>query len=154
MFEILSTLLKYIFITIIYYFLFSIIRLIYLDIRSTNKKAEATVNVPYLKLINRRDAFNFKIEESYVLKGDKVLGRSRKADIAIDDPFLSKEHALFTETDGIINIKDMGSKNGTMLNGEMITDEVSLINGDRIDVGQISFLFVDATPNNGERNNT
>jgi hypothetical protein len=152
MFEVLSTLLKYIFITIIYYFLFSIIKLIYLDIRSTNNKAEA-VNVPYLKLINRRDAFNFKIEESYILKGRKVLGRSKRADIAIDDPFLSKEHAEFIEMEGIINIKDIGSKNGTTLNGEMIADEMSLNNGDRIDVGQISFLFVDVTPYNGERNN-
>ncbi|MCX7711292.1 MAG: FHA domain-containing protein [Clostridia bacterium] len=145
MFEILSSLLKYIFITIIYIFLFSIIRLIYLDIRSVNKKAsDLAEKAPYLKLINRRDELYFKVEESYILSRDKSLGRAAKANISIEDPFLSGEHARFIHRDGSILLKDLGSKNGTLINGVRLTDEeVPLNNGDKIEMGQLAFLFVD-----------
>lgn len=144
MFELLSTFLKYIFITIIYIFLFSIIRLIYLDIRSIyNRMSGSAENVPYLKLINRRDELYFKVEESYVLSGKKVLGRSSATDIPIGDPFLSQQHAEFYSENGTYYLKDLGSKNGTVLNGNRVTQDASLKNGDKIEVGQLSFLFVD-----------
>lgn len=59
MFGVLSTLLKYIFITIIYLFIYSIIRLIYLDIRSVSaQRTGLNKDVPYLKLINRKESLN------------------------------------------------------------------------------------------------
>ena len=73
----LSQLFKYIFILIIYLFIFTIIRMIYLDIRSM-RSIDANKDEAYLKVVNRLDSLNFKMQEYYVLKGLTKLGRSRR----------------------------------------------------------------------------
>jgi len=146
MFELFSSLLKYVFITIIYAFIFGIMRLIYLDIRSMNNYGNSTKNVPYLKLINRTELLNFKVEETYVLDEDKTIGRSKKCDIVIADPFLSSEHLKVTSENGTYYIEDLNSTNGTFLNGHRIGGQpVELKNGDKISIGQMDFLFVSSS---------
>ncbi len=73
MFNILSLLFKYIFIIIIYMFIFSIIRLIYLDIKGMG--SIAMEDDTYLKLINRKDSLPYKIEEYYSIEENLTLGR-------------------------------------------------------------------------------
>lgn len=143
MFELLSSLLKYIFITIIYVFIFGIIRLIYLDIKSMNN-SNNTEDIPYLKLINRTDLLPFKAEENYVLDMDKIkIGRTKKCDIQIADPFLSSEHVQLLFQNGKYYIEDLNSTNGTFLNGNRITGKpAALKNGDMISIGQLDFLYV------------
>lgn len=145
MYEIISSLIKYIFITVIYLFLLGIIRLIYLDIGSINKRAQGSSgNTPYLKLINRRDTLDFKIEESYVLDRNKKIGRARKNDIVIPDPYISHEHARVIREKGMYTLQDMGSTNGTFINGsKLVNGTVALKNGDSIEFGNITFLFVE-----------
>jgi len=144
MFETLSTILKYVFATIIYIFIYSIIRLIYLDIRSMSAKAVSPSGKhPYLKLLNIREDLPFKVDEIYILDGGKTIGRSNDNNIVIKDPFLSSEHAELLLKDGMIYVKDRGSKNGTFVNNERIgSDEVCINNGDRIQVGSLSFILV------------
>jgi len=144
MFETLSTILKYVFAAIIYIFIYSIIRLIYLDIRSMSAKAVSPSGKhPYLKLLNIREDLPFKVEEIYILDGSKTIGRSNDNEIIIKDPFLSGEHAVFTLKDDMIYVKDRDSKNGTFVNNERIGgDEVCINNGDRIQVGSLSFILV------------
>lgn len=139
---ILSQLFKYIFILIIYLFIFTIIRMIYLDIRSM-RSVDANKDEAYLKVVNRLDSLNFKMQEYYVLKGLTKLGRSSKNDIVIKDNFVSKNHLVIQEEDGHYYIRDLHSANGTFLNGQTLYDEAELKNGDRIGVGFIQFLFVD-----------
>lgn len=146
MYELFSSLLKYIFITIIYIFIFGIIRLIYMDIKSMNSPKRVHENVPYLKLINRKDRLDFKVLESYILNGNKIIGRSSKCDIAIFDPFLSSEHAQLIKEDGLFYVEDLDSTNGTFVNGDRIDKApVPLNNGDKISLGQVDFLFVGDT---------
>lgn len=145
MFEIISSILKYVFITIIYVFIFDIIRLIYLDIRSmsSQKGLPKTANIPYLKLISLKYGFDFRLEESYLLTGDTTIGRSRKNRICIEDPFLSGVQAVFTKKEDSFLIQDAGSTNGTELNGKRLgTESVLLKDGDRIHTGQLDFLYV------------
>lgn len=144
MYEIFSSLLKYIFITVIYLFIFAIIRMIYLDIRSMNTRMSSrNQSLPYLKLINLRDNLNLKVEESYVLEDDMTIGRDSDNGIAITDPFLSGKHAMFMGQDGSYLIKDLDSTNGTFVNGEKLIDmPVRLKDGDRIHMGQLDFLYV------------
>lgn len=139
---ILSQLFKYIFILIIYLFIFTIIRMIYLDIRSM-RSVDANKDEAYLKVVNRLDSLNFKMQEYYVLRGLTKLGRSSKNDIVIKDNFVSKNHLVIQEGDGHYYIRDLHSANGTFLNGQTLYDEAELKNGDRIGVGFIQFLFVD-----------
>ncbi|NTW71069.1 MAG: FHA domain-containing protein [Eubacteriaceae bacterium] len=146
MFELISTILKYIFIVIIYYFIYGIIRLIYLDISTTSYTGKKiSGKYPYLKLINQREKLKFKVDESYVLDGDKTIGRTPKNEIFIQDPFLSGEHAGIAIDHGICYIFDMGSKNGTFVNDEKISKKRhELTNGDAIHLGQLNFLYVES----------
>lgn len=140
MFNILSLLFKYVFIIIIYLFIFSIIRLIYLDIRSVDlRNLDGTA---YLKLINRIDSLPFKMKEHYTIEESLTLGRHSDNDIFIKDPFISKRHFQIVEDEGEFYLEDLNSANGTFLNNERIQDVVKLHNGDNIRIGNIEFLFV------------
>lgn len=140
MYNILSVIFKYIFIIIIYMFIFSIIRLIYLDIKGISKLKYG--DGAYLKLINKKDSLPFKIDEHYVIQDRLSLGRKSDNDIIIKDPFVSKAHFNIVEDEKQYFLEDLKSSNGTFLNGERLLDVVKLSNGDRISIGNIEFLFV------------
>ncbi len=142
MFEILSSIIKYAFVTAIYFFMFGIIRLIYFDIKRT-RMGSVIDDEPYIKLINRRSTLKFRVEESYSIKDKSTVGRGAKASIIIPDPFLSSVHAQFRkEGDGFVLI-DNDSTNGTFVNGEKLEDAPCLIKtGDLIKIGQLMFIFV------------
>ncbi len=145
MFELISTLLKYVFITIIYFFMFSIIRLIYLDIKQSRLGSVIDDSV-YIKLMNKRHTVPFMVEETYNIKDGSVIGRGAKASIIISDPFMSTVHAVFKKEGDMFTIADNNSTNGTFVNGERIGAEpCALKTGDLIKVGQLIFIFVEPT---------
>lgn len=63
-----------------------------------------------------------------------VLGRL-EGDIAIDDLEVSRRHAIIRVVDGAITVEDLGSRNGTKVNGARIDGPTSLTVGDLIEVG-------------------
>ncbi len=140
MYNVISLAFKYLFIFIIYFFMFSIIRLIYLDIKGMglNTYSKST----YLKLINQKDTLPFKIKEVYPIDKDVTIGRSNQNNIAIKDPYISKQHMRIVEDEGDFYLEDLNSANGTFINGDRVMDAVRLENGDSIRLGQIEFLFV------------
>lgn len=140
MYNILSILFKYVFIVIIYMFIFSIIRLIYLDIRSI--KAIKTDDYAYLKLINRIDSLPFKIKDHYSIDNKLTLGRHGDNNIVLKDPFVSKHHLQIVEDEEEYFLEDLNSANGSFLNGDRIQDVIRLKNGDKLTIGNIEFLFV------------
>ena len=140
MYNLLALIFKYIFIIIIYLFIFSIIRLIYLDIKGMGSISSDTAT--YLKLINRIESLPFKMEEYYPIESIITLGRNRENDIIIKDPYISKKHFKIVEDEERYYIEDLKSANGTYLNEERIFDVVRLKNGDIIRIGQIEFIFV------------
>ncbi|CAK7008740.1 FHA domain-containing protein [Tissierella sp. P1] len=140
MYNILAILFKYIFIVIIYLFIFSIIRLIYLDIRGM--EGISSDEKVYLKLINRKDSLPFKIKEYYSIDDSISLGRHGDNNIVVKDPFVSKRHFQIIEDEGDYYLEDLNSANGTYLNGDKIFDVARLNDGDIIRIGQIEFLFV------------
>ena len=73
-----------------------------------------------------------------------ILGRDNTADVILDDPGISRQHTEIRVTsDGphlIANIRDLGSTNGTFVNGERITSQ-RLADGDRVNVGRTALVF-------------
>ncbi len=69
-----------------------------------------------------------------------TLGRG-EVEIQIEDPFASARHARITRQGHVIVIEDLGSTNGTYLNGEPLSGPQPLHPGDRIRVGDSEFSF-------------
>ena len=59
-------------------------------------------------------------------EGTQVIGRDAASDIVIDDAEVSSRHASVTRTGDAVRLKDLGSLNGTKVNGERITQERTL----------------------------
>jgi hypothetical protein len=74
---------------------------------------------------------------SVPVSGPVVIGRSPGADIVIGDDFVSGRHARIAPSgDGAV-LEDLGSTNGTLLNGKPVTAPCSLRPGDMIDIGTV-----------------
>ena len=124
---ILASLMKYIFITIIYIFIFAIIRMIYLDIRNMNvrKNRMAPKNCAYLELLNDMNTLYFDVKQFYPMTSELiVIGRSSDFTIQIDDFYLSGKHVQLWYEDEECHIQDMGSTNGTYINGKKMKKTV------------------------------
>lgn len=71
------------------------------------------------------------------VNGPVVIGRSPGADIVVSDEFVSGRHArVYPSGDGAI-VEDLGSTNGTLLNGARVVGPKKLSAGDTIDVGSV-----------------
>jgi DNA-binding NtrC family response regulator len=66
-----------------------------------------------------------------------VVGRARPADVAINDPSLSRQHARFTREGDTIWVEDLGSTNGTRVRGKTIT-RTKIKLDDEVDIGAVS----------------
>lgn len=145
LYQLLSTIFKYIFVFIIFYFIYNIIKLMYLDISFNEiKQVESDT---YLKLINRKEQLPFKVKENYYLSKSVRIGRDDSNDIVLKDRFISKTHAQIIKDEGIFFLEDLQSANGTFLNGKEIFDAIELKDKDIINIGQVEFLFVDGGNN-------
>jgi len=71
------------------------------------------------------------------VNGPVVIGRSPGADIVIGDDFVSGKHARVTLAGSDAVLEDLGSTNGTVLNGRTISGPQTLRPGDTIDVGAV-----------------
>ena len=76
----------------------------------------------------------FKLTE-----GENVIGRSHRADVRLDDDSISRMHVKLTLSGTVVNIEDLGSSNGTLVNGERIGQE-QLRDGDKIRLGETTIL--------------
>jgi len=69
------------------------------------------------------------------------LGRSSDNDIKLDSEKVSRRHALILLEGDTFYIQDLGSANGTFVNGKQVRDRVPLHNGDEVRLGDQTFLF-------------
>jgi sigma-B regulation protein RsbU (phosphoserine phosphatase) len=70
-----------------------------------------------------------------------MLGRHVDCDIVIESRAVSLRHARIERIGGIHYVEDLGSRNGTMINGHMIRDRVQLSDGDRLRICDVVFRF-------------
>ncbi len=78
---------------------------------------------------------------AYDLSDGALLGRGEQADIQLEDAFASSRHARLVPHGDVIVLEDLGSTNGTYLNGEPLSGPQPLHAGDRIRIGDSEFTF-------------
>jgi DNA-binding winged helix-turn-helix (wHTH) protein len=83
-----------------------------------------------------------------LMEGANIIGRAADASISIDARGVSRHHARVLLSHGEATLEDLGSKNGTHLNGNRLTTAVRLSDGDEIRLGAISLRFRMARPMN------
>jgi DNA-binding winged helix-turn-helix (wHTH) protein len=81
-----------------------------------------------------------------LMEGTNVIGRAPDATIQIDSPSVSRYHARILVSDGEATLEDLGSKNGTSVDGERLSSPARLSDGNVIHVGVVGLTFRIAPP--------
>lgn len=73
--------------------------------------------------------------------GDFVVGRGADCQLSLDDPLVSRRHAIFVVREGGVRVRDLGSRNGVSVNTQRIDGERLLVDGDRVQIGSQEMLI-------------
>ena len=79
--------------------------------------------------------------ERFDLIGGLSIGRSREADVQIEDRYASGIHARVFNRESRTYVEDMSSTNGTLLNDAELKGEAELVDGDIVRIGDTEFRF-------------
>jgi hypothetical protein len=150
-----SVALKFGFLLVLYLFLLWIARSALRDLRATHeapRAADATGLYAAASLSPGQhdgEAPRLVIERArghepglvYDLEDGATLGRGESAEIRLDDPYASSEHARVSRQGTAMVLEDLGSTNGTYLNEELLAGPAPLHPGDRIRIGECEFTY-------------
>ena len=70
-----------------------------------------------------------------------IIGRADDCHLKPRSELISRYHCAIISEDGYVAVRDLGSKNGVFLNGEQISMEHELKNGDKLSVGPLEFFI-------------
>ncbi|WP_104987322.1 sigma 54-interacting transcriptional regulator [Sorangium cellulosum] len=82
-------------------------------------------------------------------EGALVVGRSDEADVRLDTAAVSRRHAKIAVSSGEIRITDLGSHNGTLVNGEHIEGARTIGSGDVVTIGDTTLMLRREPPSTG-----
>lgn len=115
--------------------------------RAASCKSSTAASIPVVRLPARERPLLVVIAgpelgRMYAIpRGQELLiGRDEQAEIRIEDISVSRRHALLHEHDGEVTLSDLGSRNGTFIEGQRIDGERRLRDGEQIQVGGASTL--------------
>ncbi len=128
--DIILALLRIIFLGLVYLFVWQVARAIgaHLGISLRRNRREGTKVV----MIKSETQQGTELEVEDVT----VLGRSPEADVLLDDPYASEFHMRLVAQENGMVLHDLGSTNGTYINGRRVTAPTTLRRGDTIQVGK------------------
>jgi len=82
-------------------------------------------------------------QEIDLADGSFLIGRSPSCNLTLEDPLVSRHHARITVATDSAMISDLGSRNGTLVNGEPLFDDHPLVHNDRIRIGSHEMVFLE-----------
>lgn len=146
--EAVLTVLKFCFLVLLYLFLARVVRVVVLELRNP-APAAAPVSAPAPSEPRRKErraagALRLRLLEPAGRKGevwaipDEVtVGRGGGCGIVLaDDTFVSTLHARLFQQNGEVFVEDLGSTNGTFVNGQPVTAATRIKRGDQVQFGQ------------------
>ena len=128
--DVILALLRIIFLGLVYLFVWQVARAIgsHLGISVRRRRKEGT-RVVIIKSDTQKGT---DVEVQDVV----VLGRSEEADVLLDDPYASDFHMRLVAQESGIVLHDLGTTNGTYVNGRRVTAPTTLRRGDNVQVGK------------------
>src|SRR5436190_19067357 len=72
---------------------------------------------------------------------EMVVGRKKGCGLRIPSAAVSREHCRLQLVEGILTVEDLGSINGTLLNGEPVAERQTVRPGDQLKVGPVTFVI-------------
>jgi hypothetical protein len=128
--DLILALLRIIFLGLVYLFVWQVARAIgsHLGISLRRKRREGTKIV----MVKSDTQQGMELEVQDV----SVLGRSDEADVLLNDPYASEFHMRLVAHENGMVLHDLGSTNGTYVNGRRVTAPTTLRRGDTIQVGK------------------
>src|SRR5436309_9804141 len=146
--DIVLSVLKYLFLSLIFLFLWRAVRVMYLEIGGprTVRSVARSPAAPTLKPGKAPDrlavtAHDGSKPRTFSLDEELLVGRATKCRVVITDPYASQVHARIFRRDGTYYIEDMGSTNGTSLNRKKVTSATPVARGDRARIGKTELEF-------------
>lgn len=145
----LLTLLKYVFLALLYLFFLRVLRAVWIELREPKPSplpvpAAPTAPVAAAPAPSKTGPERLVVAEPAELKGSEfavsdemTVGRAAGCGISLpDDTFVSQLHARIFRRDGDVFVEDLGSTNGTYLNDKKVTSAVPLRKGDKVKFGR------------------
>lgn len=124
-------LLKLIFLALLYVFLWQVARAIRSHVGGTPRSRSGRTSAELV--VVRSDTISGK---RFAVATPTVMGRSDDADVLIDDPYASEFHLRVGLQEGDLVVHDLGSTNGTYVNGRRVTVPTTLTKGDALQIGK------------------
>lgn len=121
---------RLLFVALLYLFLFAIMRTGIGLVRGQRKK-DSTWNLSVERGPKELRGLNITVN------GPIIVGRSPGADIVIGAGYVSARHARFTLMGQNLFVEDLGSTNGTTVNGKPISNPTALKNKDAVTIGDV-----------------
>ena len=141
------TILKFCFLALLYLFLYRVVRVVISEMRTPATTAAAAPrpgpSPPAEKPARGRGPARLRIVEpearrgeTFTLDDEVTVGRGGGCGIVLDDSFVSQVHARVFRRNGDVYVEDLGSRNGTLLNGRPVERAERVRRGDRVQFGK------------------
>ncbi len=140
--------LEYCFLALIYLFLFRIVRTVLAELRPSKVPVllgAAPTAAPEAPVRREKAAKHelvivgppARVGEAFPVGEELTVGRGAGCAVVLaEDTFVSQVHARVFTRGGDAYVEDLGSTNGTLLNGELLVEPVRLRRGDRVQFGE------------------
>jgi len=125
---------RLLFLALLYVFLARVVASLLKDLRAAAREPGAS---PGRLVVVESPAGEPEEGRSFDLDAITTLGRDVNNAIVIDDPFASSEHAVLTFRGRSWYVEDLGSTNGTFVNGRAVAAVSPLGFGDEMSIGQV-----------------
>jgi pSer/pThr/pTyr-binding forkhead associated (FHA) protein len=141
------TILKFCFLALIYLFLYRVVRVVVAEMRAPAlappPQAKPAAQQAAPRSARGRGPAHLQIlepaarrGETFTVHNELTVGRGGGCGVVLDDTFVSQVHARVFRRDGDVYVEDLGSRNGTLLNGRPLGNAQRLRRGDRVQFGR------------------
>ncbi|MFN8481741.1 MAG: FHA domain-containing protein [Anaerolineae bacterium] len=127
---------------LLYLFIAAVFWLIWRDLRATARQVEQPRRALARLVVEDGGGSQLHAGETFNVLPVTAVGRDLSNTIVLSDAAISGEHCLLSLRDGQWWIEDLGSRNGTYLNGVRVTRPLTVSPGDAISLGRIQFRLV------------